>query len=96
MDYRFITTVDVDEKGRPTSPGGINGGMLERPAGYDARAWVNYVNVPSLDEAVQKATGLGATLMKGRTAIARMGWFAMTVDPEGNPFALWQMDHDAK
>jgi hypothetical protein len=38
MDYRFITTVDVDEQGRPTTPGGINGGRLERPAGYDARA----------------------------------------------------------
>jgi predicted enzyme related to lactoylglutathione lyase len=70
--------------------------MVKRPAGYDARAYVNYVNVDSVDEAVEKAKGLGATVTKGRSAVPNMGWFAMLIDPQGNPFAVWQMDPNAK
>ena len=96
MDYRFIKTVDTDAKGAPSQPGGINGGMLKRPAGYDARAWVNYVNVESLEASVERARQLGAKVTKGRTAVPGMGWFAMLIDPQGNPFAVWQMDSNAK
>jgi predicted enzyme related to lactoylglutathione lyase len=96
MDYRFIKTVETDDKGIPTQPGGINGGMLKRPEGYDGRAWVNYVNVKSVDDAVQRAQTLGARVMKARSAVPGMGWFAMLVDPQGNPFALWQTDASAQ
>jgi predicted enzyme related to lactoylglutathione lyase len=96
MDYRFIRTVDTDAKGMPTQPGGINGGMLTRPAGYAGKAWINYVNVPSLDESVRKAQELGAKVTKGRSAVPGMGWFAMLIDPQGNEFALWQSDASAK
>lgn len=96
MDYRFIKTVDTDGKGMPTQPGGINGGMLKRPAGYAGKAWVNYVNVESLDASVAKAQQLGAKVTKGRSAVPGMGWFAMLVDPQGSEFALWQSDSSAK
>ena len=96
MDYRFIKTVDTDQKGMPTQPGGINGGMLKRPAGYAGKAWINYVNVASLDESVAKAQQLGAKVTKGRSAVPGMGWFAMLIDPQGNEFALWQSDAAAK
>jgi predicted enzyme related to lactoylglutathione lyase len=96
MDYRLIKTVDTDDKGRPTETGGINGGILNRPAGYEGRAWVNYVNVESLDASVARAQQLGAKLMKARAAVPGMGWFAMLIDPQGNPFALWQADSTAK
>ena len=96
MDYRLVKTVETDQKGMPTQPGGINGGMLKRPAGYEGRAWVNYVNVESLEAAVDRAQELGATLMKGKSPVPGMGWFAMLTDPQGNPFALWQTDSNAK
>ena len=96
MDYRFIKTVDTDGKGMPTQPGGINGGMLKRPAGYAGKAWVNYVNVESLDASVAKAQQLGAKVTKGRSPVPGMGWFAMLVDPQGSEFALWQSDSSAK
>jgi predicted enzyme related to lactoylglutathione lyase len=96
MDYRLIKTVETDPKGMPTQTGGINGGLMKRPTGYDARAWINYVNVESLDAAVDRAQKLGAKLMKGRSPVPRMGWFAMLIDPLGNPFALWQTDSNAK
>jgi len=36
----------------PSQPGGINGGILKRPVVYEGRAWINYVNVESLDAAI--------------------------------------------
>jgi len=96
IDYRWIKTVDTDEKGRPTEPGGINGGMKKRPEGFEGHAWVNYVNVKSLEATTDRAQKLGAKLMKGKTAVPGMGWFAMFVDPQGNPFAIWQADPKAK
>ena len=96
MDYRFVKTIQTDEQGMPTQRGGINGGMLKRPAGFTERAWVNYVNVESLDASVNRAQGLGAKVMKPRTAVPGMGWFAMLTDPQGNVFAMWQTDSAAK
>jgi hypothetical protein len=96
MDYRLIKTVETDDKGRPTQTGGINGGLLKRPEGYPGNAWVNYVNVESLDASVEKAQKLGAKVTKPRAPVPGMGWFAMLIDPQGNHFALWQSDSNAK
>ena len=96
MDYRLIQSVETDSKGMPTQTGGINGGLMKRPEGYGARAWINYVNVESLEASVERAQKLGATVMKGKSPVPGMGWFAMLVDPEGNPFAMWQSDSNAK
>lgn len=96
MDYIFVKTVDADGKGMPTQTGGINGGMLTRPAGFTERAWVNYVNVESVDTSLAQAQSLGAKVMKGKTAVPGMGWFVMLTDPQGNVFAIWQNDAAAK
>ena len=69
MDYRLIKTVDTDPKGTPTQAGGINGGLMKRPTGYEGKAYVNYVNVESLDASVDRAQKLGAKLMKGRAPV---------------------------
>jgi predicted enzyme related to lactoylglutathione lyase len=95
-DYRTIRTVDTDDKGRPTGPtGGINGGIVKRPAGFTGST-VNYVSVESVDGALERAQELGAKVSRGRTAVPNMGWFAILSDPQGNPFALWQQDKNAR
>ena len=96
MDYRYVKTVETDAQGMPTKPGGINGGLIVRPEGFEDRGWVNYVNVESLDPAVKRAQDLGAKVMKPRAPVPGMGWFAMLVDPQGNSFAMWGRDPDAK
>jgi predicted enzyme related to lactoylglutathione lyase len=96
MDYHWIKTVDTDAQGKPTQTGGINGGMMKRPQGYNTRAWINYVNVDSVDTYVDRAQEMGAKVMKPKSAVPGMGWFAMLTDPQGNEFALWQMDPNAK
>ncbi len=95
MDYTIIRT--AGNSGQQDMPrGGINGGMLKRPAEYEGPAWVNYVLVESLDSAIQSAQKLGAMIMKEKTPVPGMGWFAILSDPQGNPFALWQTDDKAK
>ena len=96
MNYHYVKTVDTDEQGMPTKPGAINGGLITRPAGYEDRGWVCYVNVDSLDPAVKRAQDLGARVMKPRAPVPGMGWFAMLTDPQGNIFAMWERDKNAK
>ena len=95
-DYRYVKTVDTDAQGMPTQPGSINGGLIVRPAGFEDPGWINYINVESLDPAVKRAQDLGARVMKPRAPVPGMGWFAMLVDPQGNSFALWERDKNAK
>jgi predicted enzyme related to lactoylglutathione lyase len=93
--YLTVKTVDVDAKGRPTETAGINGGILKRPD-KNAPHIINYVNVASVDAAIERAQGLGAKLHKNKLPVPGMGWYAILSDPQGNPFALWQTDAAAK
>jgi len=34
--------------------------------------------------------------MKEKSPVPGMGWFAMLIDPQGTPFAIWQSDSGAK
>jgi hypothetical protein len=94
-NYKLVQTVDVDERRMPKQPGGINGGIMKRP---DPKApnIINYVSVESIDRSLERAGQLGAKVMKERSAVPGMGWFAILSDPEGNPFALWQQDKAAR
>jgi len=96
MNYTHVKTVDTDKDNHPTTPGGINGGLMERPQGFTPKAWVSYVNVASVDDTVAHAKTLGAHVSKPKSAVPGMGWFAMLTDPEGNEFAVWQPDKQAK
>jgi len=71
MDYRLIRTVDTDANGRPVQSGGINGGMLRVP-GFRPGAWVNYVNVESIEESSARAQKLGPLLRSG--PVVRHHW----------------------
>jgi uncharacterized protein len=93
MYYYATSTVEADEHGRPNQPGAINGGMYQRQS--PEQRPINYVNVESVDEYVQKATGLGARLLTEKMPVPGMGYFAHLVDPEGNPFGVWQESSDA-
>ena len=94
-DYTLIRTVDTNADGMPVQTGGINGGILNVP-GYKPGAWVNYVMVDAIDASVTKAVSLGAKVTKAKSPVPGMGWFAMLTDPQGNAFAMFQQDSQAK
>ncbi|HVZ72596.1 MAG TPA: VOC family protein [Polyangia bacterium] len=92
--YILVKTVDVDGKGTPTQPGGINGGIVKRPD-KTAPHVLHYVSVASIEGALERARGLGAKVQKPKAAVPGMGWFAILTDPQGGTFALWQTDPNA-
>ena len=93
-EYWLIRTVPTDDKGAPTAPGGINGGLMKRPM-PDARNWLNYVSVSSVEETVQQARSMGAKVLTPKSPVTKQGWFAVLADPEMNVFAIWQDDPNA-
>ena len=93
VDYYATMTVEVDERMMPKQPGAINGGIYKRQA--PGQGPLNYVNVESVDQYVEKAKGLGAKLLMDKMPVPGMGWFAQLEDPDGNPFGVWQEDSSA-
>ncbi len=70
------------------------GGMMKRDA--PGRGITNYIGVPSVAEFAEKVEKLGGKVVVQRTAVPGMGYFAVCTDTEGNTFALWTIDRDAK
>lgn len=74
----------------PAGPvGGI--GVLpedERAAGASPY-WLCYIATPDLDATIAQATGLGARVLKGATAIEGTGRYALLADPQGAAFGVY-------
>lgn len=52
--------------------------------------WLSYVSTTSVDQSVEKAKGLGASLVAGPFDVMEHGRMAVLKDPTGAVFALWQ------
>jgi predicted enzyme related to lactoylglutathione lyase len=92
QDYWLITTGPDDEPG-------INGGLMRRQGEIDAQAVTAYVctvDVPSVDEYVEKTTQGGGSVAVPKMAVPGVGWLAYCKDTEGNLLGLMASDPDAK
>jgi predicted enzyme related to lactoylglutathione lyase len=58
--------------------------------------WMNYVDVPNIDEAIERATTLGATIALPKTEVPDVGAFAAIIDPQGNICGLWEQTNQSK
>ncbi|GID27340.1 VOC family protein [Paractinoplanes brasiliensis] len=86
--YTLVTTTATDDQGRPSEPGGINGGMLSRQGPITAP--VLTIEVDSIDEAAATIEKLGGKLAIGRQPVGTMGFSAYFHDTEGNLIGLWE------
>jgi predicted enzyme related to lactoylglutathione lyase len=86
IDYWLVTT------GEPDTPG-IDGGITRREGGATV---ANTIDVPSVDEYVQKVTDAGGEVVLPKTAVPGVGWLAYLKDTEGNMFGIMTSDMDAK
>lgn len=87
-EYWLITT------GKEEEPG-INGGLL-RPREGQSAGTINTINVPSLDQFIQKIEQRGGIICVPKMAIQGIGWLAYAQDPEGNVFGILEPDTNAK
>ena len=90
MDYWLINTGEGED--------GPNGGMMKKimwRAAGTLSGIVDFFGVESVDEYSKKVTSKGGQVLEGKRAVPKMGWFAICRDPEGNVFALWEMDTNA-
>lgn len=57
-------------------------------------AWMGYITVEDIAQAVEKAKSLGAKVCRDITPLP-MGTFAVIADPQGGVFGLWQFKEGA-
>lgn len=69
---------------------GPGAGLMPQQEPGGRSAWLAYVKVPRLDEAVTRAQGLGATVVAPRTEIKDVGWFAVLQDPAGARIGVFE------
>lgn len=67
---------------------GINGAVMQRQ--NPQQPWMNYVDVVSIDEALGRATKLGATVALSKMPVPGVGAVAAIIDPQGNICGLWE------
>jgi hypothetical protein len=88
MGYSLIRTTPTDERGVPTEPGAINGGMLLRQAPITAP--VITIRVADIDAALRAVASHGGAVVRGKLPVGPIGFAAYFRDPEGNVLGLWQ------
>ena len=89
MKYVSASTVAADETTHmPKEVGAINGGLMPRTD--TVKAPVIAMEVSSVDEYITKIEAMGGKLVKPKTDIAGMGYYAYITDTEGNVIGLWE------
>ncbi|MHB0977512.1 MAG: VOC family protein [Candidatus Aquicultorales bacterium] len=87
MEYWLVMTGPED---RP----GIDGGLMKRT--HPEATTVNTIDVPSVDEFLEKIQANGGEVVMPKDAIPGVGWFAYCKDTEGNMFGIMESDESAK
>ena len=93
VEYWSITTVPVDEQGRPTEIG-VNGGMMKRQ--NPEHKLTSYILVESVDAYAKKIEDAGGKILAPKTAVPSTGYWAMFTDPDGNVLAIWEENKGAR
>lgn len=88
INYTSVTTTPTDEHMMPTTPGAINGAIVER--GSTAPAPVITISVDSIEEYQKKIEAAGGKVIGPIGEVPNMGYFAYFSDTEGNVMGLWQ------
>jgi predicted enzyme related to lactoylglutathione lyase len=85
-EYWLISTGEENEKG-------IDGGFVKSRG---ENVIVNTINVPNLDEYIQKVENNGGKITVPKNAVPGIGWLCYFKDVEGNLFGMIQNDPQAK
>jgi predicted enzyme related to lactoylglutathione lyase len=85
-DYWLVTTGESSEPG-------IDGAIQTRT--NPNMATVNTIGVDSLDQALANVQTNGGVIVQPKTVVPGVGYWAMCLDSEGNPFGMMQENPQA-
>jgi len=88
-EYYGITM--TDEKGNMR----LSDRILERP-GQQHQGIANYIGMLSIEEYSLKVQQLGGKVMMHKIHVSEIAYYAIYSDTEGNLFAIWQIDINAR
>lgn len=86
MEYWMVTTGDASQPG-------INGGLMRRED--PDQPVTNVVDVPSVDECLDKIAASGGEVVVPKMAVPGVGWIAYFKDPDGNISGIMEEDEAA-
>lgn len=98
--YEFYADLFGWEKGDPMDMGPAGtyqlvrqggsdfGGMMNRPEGMPVSAWIYYVHVADIDQAVDRVKSNGGQILNGPMEVPGGDRVAQCMDPQGGAFAL--------
>ncbi len=72
---------------------GVGGGIFKRP--MPEAKHINYISVDCIDEWSKKIEEAGGKIVAPKAPVPGMGWFAVALDPQNNPFGIWKNDENA-
>lgn len=84
----MVGTAPSDERGQPTGPGAINGGMANR--GVPINQPVITIEVADIETTLSRIEELGGKRLQEKTPVGDMGFVGYFTDPEGSVVGLWQ------
>lgn len=87
LDYWIIIAGDEDEMG-------INGGLQKRENKEDKI--INYIGVESVNNIIKKVEKNGGKILKPKSAIPGVGYYAFFEDTEGNRLGIMEEDESVK
>ncbi|MCC6543080.1 MAG: VOC family protein [Nitrospirae bacterium] len=87
IEYWLVATGEKEEPG-------IDGGIMRR--GQFTENVVNSIEVPDIDEYIDKVEKAGGKVTQPKMSITGVGYAAYLKDTEGNTFGIMQYDPNAK
>jgi predicted enzyme related to lactoylglutathione lyase len=87
-EYHLAMTVASDQTGRPTETGGINGALYKKSGKQDGTVLV--IIVDSIDGHMARIEAAGGKMVRGKTPVMEMGFYAQAADTEGNIIGLFE------
>jgi predicted enzyme related to lactoylglutathione lyase len=88
IEYWMITT--TNDNGSKA----LSGGLMKRQ--MPEHRITNYIGVDSIDKYSSKVEEAGGKVVAHKHAVPRMGYFALCLDTENNPFAIWETNESSK
>ncbi len=89
-NYVTVSTTETDDKGRPKTPGTINGGFFPKQKGQPAQYPSIVIAVDDINKYIKKVSEKGGKVLGEPVQIPGIGHYVSFIDTEGNRVSILQ------